>query len=62
MIGTTLKKHFNTLKKLRKDLDLVLTKEQKDAIDFAILSTQTQHIVFCVLRIAIALLKLYLFL
>lgn len=60
MIETTLKKRFDTLKKLRKDLDSVLTDEQKDAIDFAILAIQIRQTVFASVKIAIALLKIFL--
>ncbi|MFD3389684.1 hypothetical protein [Alteromonas macleodii] len=58
MIGTTRKKYLNVLKKLREDSDL--TKEQKEAVEYAITVIKARPIVRVAASIAAIFVKYYL--
>ena len=60
MTETTRKKHLNTLKKLRKELDSRLTTEQKEAIDYAIAAIQVRLLAIGVTNLIAFLIKMYL--
>lgn len=58
MIETTRKKHLNALKKLRENSDL--TKEQKEAVEYAIATIKVRTIVRVAASIAAIFAKCYL--